>query len=335
MEGQDVNIQQESSPAIQDSSEVLASLTPEQRGEWRNTGKLPEQPSKQESAPADTSKETKSVTEPEAEAGKTTQEHKTESKRAPGAEERIRELIAKNKASEARIQELEAGKKEPKADTKPAAKAAEGDPEKYVPLSEDDYFAKNPDKSYDDYMEAKMDHKIEWRLKTEKATAAKAEQERQQAEQLKTIETNWKERVDAAVKAHSDFAEKCDAEFNKLIPAGSLLDGWMIDSELGAEILYHFANHRDELADVLKMSPFALTRKLTKLEDKLAGEPAPEKETKKAPVTEISKAPKPASEVGGRATAPEDEAADAAKAGDFRRFKAERDREELERMKAH
>jgi hypothetical protein len=177
-------------------------------------------------------------------------------------------------------------------------------------------------------MEAKMDHKIEWRLKTEKATAAKAEQERQQAEQLKTIETNWKERVDAAVKAHPDFAEKCDAEFNKLIPAGSLLDGWMIDSELGAEILYHFANHRDELADVLKMSPFALTRKLTKLEDKLAGEPAPEKE-KKAPVTEISKAPKPASEVGGRATAPEDESAAAAKDNDFRRFKAERDRAEL------
>lgn len=330
MESPDVNTQQESSPApVQDSSEVLASLTPAERGEWRNTGKLPEQPNKQESAPADTSKETKSVTAPEAEAGKATQEHKPESKGAPGAEQRIRELVAKLKASEARNQELEKGKPEPKAEAKPAAKAAEGEPEKYVPLSEDDYFAKNPDKSYDDYMEAKMDHKIEWRLKTEKATAAKAEQERQQAEQLKTIETNWKERVDAAVKAHPDFAEKCDAEFNKLIPAGSLLDGWMIDSELGAEILYHFANNREELAEVLKMTPFALTRKLTKLEDKLAGEPAPEKPEKKAPVTEISKAPKPASEVGGRATAPEDEAAAAAKDNDFRRFKAERDRAEL------
>jgi hypothetical protein len=106
MESPDVNTQQESSPApVQDSSEVLASLTPEQRGEWRNTGKLPEQPNKQESAPADTSKETESVTSPDAETGKTTQEHKTESKRAPGAEERIRELVAQKKELERKLAE--------------------------------------------------------------------------------------------------------------------------------------------------------------------------------------------------------------------------------------
>jgi hypothetical protein len=144
-----------SSPA-QDSSEILASMTSEQRSDWRATGKIPEPSTKQESAPADTSKETTSVADdtatPDAETGKqTTQEHK-ERKGAPGAEARIRELVAKVKEYERKEAERSKAAETvtapaPKQETKTEAKSAEEE----APMSEAEFFEKNPEKEYQDY----------------------------------------------------------------------------------------------------------------------------------------------------------------------------------------
>jgi hypothetical protein len=327
-------VQAESSPApvVQDSSELLASMSREERSEWRATGKTPE-PKAQESATADPSKETKSVTEPEAEAGKKPQEQKG----APGAEARIRELIAQKKELERKLQERETKPEPAKVETKPVEAKKDDKPAEYVPLDQEKFFADNPDKTYEDYVEARVEHKLEWKAEQKSAADAKADAERKQAEQKKTVEESWKSRVNEAAKKHDDFKEVAGSkEFNDLIPAGSVLDGWMIDSELGAEILYHYGKNREELTALLAMSPFKQARALSKLEDKLAeAKPAdaPEKDVV-APAKKVSDAPKPASEVGGRATAPEDEAGAAAKDNDYRRFKAEQDRRDTERMKA-
>jgi hypothetical protein len=121
-------------------------------------------------------------------------------------------------------------------------------------------------------------------------------------------------------------------EFNDKILPGTVLDGWLIDSDHGAEIMYHYAKNPDELTALLEKPPFAQTRILTKLEDKLAGEVSTEKK-ETAPAPQVTKAPKPASEVGGRGTAPEDAAFAAAKDGNFRAFKEEVNRRELERAR--
>lgn len=332
----DVNAVADSSPAP-DSTQFLASMTSAERSEWRTTGKIPEQPStKQESAPADTSKVTDSVVaddaaKPEAEAGKlTAQEHK-ERKGAPGAEARIRELVAHNKELLRKLEAREAQKvteAEPAKTTKPEANA-EAAPKL---LSPDEWFVENSDKTYEDY----TDYRSEFRFNELKAKEAQAEVERKQQEEKQSLETSWKSRVDAAIEAHDDFKSVVTQDFNSSIKAGSVLDGWLIDSEMGAEIMYHFAKNPEEYAayNALK-TPFAQARKLTKLEDTLSGSAseAPKKEDKKAPAPPVTKAPPKSSEVGGRATTPADDVAVAAKDGDFRSFKELRNREDAERMK--
>jgi hypothetical protein len=317
-----------SSPA-QDSSEILASMTSEQRSDWRATGKIPEPSTKQESAPADTSKETTSVADdtatPDAETGKqTTQEHK-ERKGAPGAEARIRELVAKVKEYERKEAERS---KAAETVTAPAPKQ-ETKPSEPKRLSEAEYFEQNPTKEYADYLEYLTDFKVEQKLKAKSAEDAKSEAERKQQEKAQELEKGWKAKVDAAIEAHDDFKDVVTKEFNDKILPGTVLDGWLIDSDHGAEIMYHYAKNPDELTALLEKPPFAQTRILTKLEDKLA---SPEKK-ETAPAPQVTKAPKPASEVGGRGTAPEDAAAAAAKDGNYRAYKAEQDRRDLERAK--
>jgi hypothetical protein len=316
------DVEQAGSSPAQDSSEILASMTSEQRSDWRATGKIPEPSTKQESAPADTSKETTSVADdtatPDAETGKqTTQEHK-ERKGAPGAEARIRELVAKVKEFERKEAERS---KAAETVTAPAPKQ-ETKTEEPKRLSEAEYFEQNPTKEYADYLEYLTDFKVEQKLKAKSAEDAKSEAERKQQEKAQELEKGWKAKVDAAIEAHDDFKDVVTKEFNDKILPGTVLDGWLIDSDHGAEIMYHYAKNPDELTALLEKPPFAQTRILTKLEDKLAGEVSTEKK-ETAPAPQVTKAPKPASEVGGRGTAPEDAAAAAAKDGNYRAYKAE------------
>lgn len=336
---QDVNQPAAESSPAPDSSQVLASMTSEQRSEWRQTGNIPE-PTKQASAPADTPKEADSVAaedaaKPEAEAGKSTQEH-----RKPGAESRIQQLIAEKKELERKLQAKESAKVDKPVEAKPEVKE-EKQPAPDKILSADEYFAQpeNSSKTYEDYVDYRSAENFKQLRAKEREETAKAEQEKQKKEQNETIEKSWMSRVDAAIEAHDDFKTVVTKEFNDSIKPGTVLDGWLLDSEQGAEIMYHFAKNPDEYAKLQSLTPFAQARRLTKLEDKLSSaKPAEQaaadsEATEVAPVPKTTKAPKPASEVGGRGTAPDDAAAAAAKNGNYRAFKEEQDRKDLERAR--
>lgn len=161
--------------------------------------------------------------------------------------------------------------------------------------------------------EAFEDAKDEWVRKDAiqefESAANKKEQERTIAAQNTKIEQSWAKRTEESRKQHDDFDDVAlDPEGpGKHISRGSVVDQWILESDLGAEILYHFGNDLDDLLRYGKLSPVAAARELTKLEAKLTkgttqddsdSPPNPPKREVK-----VTRAPKPASEVGGRGNA--------------------------------
>ena len=177
----------------------------------------------------------------------------------------------------------------PKADDK----AEDGKSDKYKTWQE-----------YEDDLLAWNEEKI---LRTiDERNAKKTEEARVQAVN-RTIEQSWNERVAKAREAHADYDEIALNEETgpgKLIAPGSIVDEWLMQSEHGAELLYYFGQHPEELRKFGQYpgSPAAVRRELVRLEDKIS---APKQESKPAPKEEkpevrTTKAPKPSSEVGGR-----------------------------------
>jgi hypothetical protein len=175
---------------------------------------------------------------------------------------------------------------------------------------------------------------------------AKLTQEQQITAVNKTIEQSWRERVAKSRELHADYdAVALDAEKGPgaLIMPGSLVDEWLMDSENGAELLYYFGQHPEELKkfeDVDKNFGGTPTtrraagrRALVRLEDKITSATT-EKEKPKAEETEIrvTKTPKPSSEVGGRGNSLPDPVSAAIAGGtdaDTRRYIDEMNRREV------
>lgn len=162
---------------------------------------------------------------------------------------------------------------------------------------------------------------------------AKAQAEKGKAEVQafnKAVEDKWKGMVSMAEEKHSDFKEIALSDaLAKQIPAGSSVDEWVLQSEVGAEILYHFGQDNEDLKRILALPRAKQHRELAKLEDSLSGD-AGKRESKSAATDEVPQkvkrvtdAPKPPLEVGGKGTASEDPlnaALAAAKKGDIRSY---------------
>lgn len=157
---------------------------------------------------------------------------------------------------------------------------------------------------YEDDMDKWYDERADIRVNE---TLSKREQEQTIASQNRKIEQSWNDRTAKARETHDDFDNVAlDPEGpGKHISRGSVVDQWILESDLGAEILYHFGSDLPDLLRYAKLSPVAAARELTKLEAKLSGEP--EAKTPAPPEPKVTKAPKPASIVGGRGTAAVDE----------------------------
>lgn len=339
----DAAVTVESSP-----TEILASLTPEEKAKWRQTGNLPE-PKKEipkesttEAVPSPAA--TTDVTEP-AKAAETTaapvaanQEHKPNK----GAEARIKELLAANKKLEV---ELEAARRAPVVT--PAKIEEVAKPHRYDvdPKTGQAMYATDAafDEAFETYLTAKVTADVEKRH-------AKARQDERIAEQNRLIEQRWQNALKIANEKHEDFAKVLDIgdeEQNgkmlknifrnkdlKTIKTNGVLDAWILDSEIGAEMLYHFAKNPSEIARIQSLSAFAAARELTKIEEKLSAPPSAstkkeEKPAESSSTAQVTRAPAPAASVSGKATAPVDEVEAAVKDEDFSRFKRVANREDF------
>lgn len=305
----------EPSPAEIAPSDALASLSDSQYSKWRETGELPpadSTPATEEAKPADPppAKESSEAVKTEPEPDKQQEKH------TPGAEKRIKELLAKIKELEAKpapAPREEAAAPKPKAEKLEAP--AEPDPSKYETWGE---YQKAEREYYRDLARYESRQAVE----ADRAQRAKEAETARVAETNKQIEESWKQRTAAVRKEHSDFDS---VAFSADIPISAPMDQYILRSEHGARVLYHLGKNLEAARAIFQLDPIDAVRELVKIELSLQAPPA-------APVKpKPTAAPKPVTELGGRNTVPEDEAEDAVAAGDFSRFQRVMNRRDLKK----
>lgn len=310
------------------AAEEVEKMTTDERQEWLKSGDLPsdkpagtlaEKPPEKKETPAE---------EPEQ-----SRFEKPAPKEKKPTQMGYGELRARVADLEAQLASRTA--REPEALPVPKVEAKPPDKERAKPTPSD-----NDDKgqakyaTYEDYLEDLADWKVEQRIvKLEKETIekdAKAAVERDQ----RAISDKWKEQVDSARSKHADFMEV--ALDPKLpIPQGSAVEQWVLDSDIGTEILYHLAKHPDELKAIHAMPPVKAARALTILEAELSDSPAPPPEPAPASAAKrVTSAPPPAHEVGNRQRAPDyDPVAEALAEGNFEAYRRAENAKEIKSRK--
>lgn len=350
----------EPSPAPASPTTDLSQLSSEEYSTWERTGKLPEAPKPQAAAPAATRKDEKPAPQPgqpaegEEEAAaapgadETTQdEHGTRKPgRKPGAEDRIGQLTAQLRQAE-RDRDEALGKLKGKTQEPPKPpEAAKFKPTRPRPTSADtDEKSGEPKyKTLDDLLEARD----AWNREQWDAEKAFNDRQSKEADERDTVVRQFGERVQKSEAKHADFKRvafesdiTCPSNVNdaKKIREGSVIDAFIIDSEIGPEVLYFLGSNPGEIEKINGLSPFQQARYLTALEAELSDEdgeetPAAAAPAKPAPpARQHTQAPPPARAVGGRNSAQADPIKSAAEAGNFAEYEAKANARDLARRR--
>lgn len=140
--------------------------------------------------------------------------------------------------------------------------------------------------SYEDFLEALSDWKTDLKLAQREA---KAEQEREQREYRKALETH-KERVSKAKEVYEDYDEVLDTADDITMPQETLAA--IVESDHSADILYHLAKNRDTALKIAALPVKKQLIEIGKIEERL--------EKAEKPVKRITKAPEPVTPVGDK-----------------------------------
>lgn len=296
------------------------SWSPEQREHWNKTGNIPETPKKaQESATA---------TEPESEGKpKTAAESETAQKQEPKERKPGEKISAQERISQqtARIKELEASLAEAKKSvTKPTPsddKAKVEEAPKAAKRPNPFTWAGTPEE-----FEAAQDA-YEGRL--QEIAAANALQQHSQRQQAQELQG----KLDEARKRYADadtrilpVADRIENDQQIPLAVRQIIG----ESDVLPDLLYTLGadGKLDEFIQMAHTNPGKAIRMVAKLEslinEELSGKAKSEAASEeKPPVEPKPRAPKPPSEVGGRAAASEDGLVTAARANSFRDFEKE------------
>jgi len=289
---------------VEESPLVVENFTDKERGDWlKNRIDFPKEEKPKAKEPKEIKTEdaesSTATTPEEAEvAEKATEpapvEKTQEPKKITPAEARIKDLLAENKSLKARLQPVAEKPKEPaEVEAKPEPKA-------------EDY------ETVDAYLKALTDHRVSEAIRLDRE-ARVAEQQKAEVERSnQEISDKWNSLTEESRKKHKDFDAIALVDDLPVVE-GSVLDRWLINSDLGAEMLYYYGTNRDELTKLNAMSAFDAARELTKLELKLGESPVTEK-AKPAP-TKVTQAPPPPTEIATKGVT--DAAAAAIAAGDM------------------
>lgn len=208
--------------------------------------------------------------------------------RKNGVHKRIQKLSAKLAEKDAIIDRLLQGQKpEPQA---PPVPVLTGKP---VPPDEDDF---DDRKSFREaqarYIEDLSDWKLEQRLTAEKRQA----EERENQKRLQESQSTWAKRLDAAHQAHPDLQDLLEDEDLPTTPA---MTHFLMESDLGAELLYALAKNPAECQRIASLEPRKAELALARLEARLDIPAAP-------PQKRASAAPAPLAPVKGTGTTTKD-----------------------------
>lgn len=304
----------------------LESLSSEELASWRMTGKFPEAPAK----PADTppaseevSTETPPANEPAtpAEPKEPVAAPKTAAEKRN--EDRFQELTRHNRELKAKLDAAEAKLKEAPAETvkveKPAeattAAEKEGELKAPVePVEPDENDPKYP--TWDEYQKAMREfRKAERQYNRElvayetKKAIQEAEQKRAERDKGNEVQKTWNKKLETAKSKHTDFEAVA-----KNVPFNETAASFILDSEIGPEILYHLGSNLDDAERIKGLTPMQTARELTRIEDSLTKPP-----TAPGP-KRVPSAPAPPTEVGSRSTTQVDDVEEALSSGNQKAY---------------
>lgn len=331
------------------SSTDLSKLSEKQMNEFMLTGELPEEPKESKPAESSTPAKTEGAASSPAKETVVAGAKKPEASAEPapaateppkpekGAESRVKELLADRKELLAKIAELE---KRPAASPATAKKDEVPAKPQRTDLDEKGLPKYATDEAYE---EARDEWVFKKASEETRKQIAKEQEDARITERQKLVADKWLNGMQLARTKYADLDAvlKTDEkglvqhEEIKGIKAGSILDGWLVDSEVPFDLLYHFAKTPGEVAKIQAMTPFAATRYLTRLEDKFSSSAAPPAKAEEVPPAKAAekRVPAPATNVSGKATAPTDEIARAVAAGDTAAYFAAANAEDLQKRK--
>jgi signal recognition particle GTPase len=176
-------------------------------------------------------------------------------KKDKGVGKRINELVrereeARRQAEHWREQALRATGTTPRQDK---TEVAQGKPES------------SEFESYDAYLDAVTEWKVEQRFKTERERFQKESSEREKQQRQREAFSNFEERANKAREKYEDF----DAVITSRFPVTEAMTEALLESDSGPEIIYYLGNNPQEAARIAKLSPYAAAREIGKLEAKL------------------------------------------------------------------
>ncbi len=321
----------ESSPATSTPATPfdLATLSPEERTDWRLTGKVPEkEPSTVNQQSPDTSSPAASTpAEPAEQVASTDASPEAASEPATpkksNADTRIPELLADRAKERDRADKAERELAALKAQqTTPDAKTAPSP----APATEfpgyDVWSETHPDAPYDDYLIAKFEH-----VQTQRQTVAQQQAAQEQFSRSATERvTAFTQRYREAVASDATLPTRIDPRLYDLKTVDACLQSGepvtalnavaqeIVESPAGIKMLVHLSEHPDELAKFSQLSPAAVIRAMARLEGQLETPAIP-------PVKTISTAPALTTTLGTRPSVPGDPLDAAIRTGDFRTYR--------------
>lgn len=283
-------------------------MTAEQRTQWLDTAVHPTKPEIAKEIPAPQPKAQEPEVEAKTESAQETDEgHETEEEKKIEETTKVSLRALTRAKTQREVQRSRADSAEARADRleRELAELRGGETTKVTPVQEPPETPKpTQDKfdTYDEFIEALADWKADQRVSkalsereaTQKAEEQKKSEARQQTEQAEV----WKKRVDAAlaVPGRDDFRE---VAFGK-IPMSVVMRDAILDSELGAEVLYALGKNPAEAQRIAGLGPMAAAREIWKLELTLTSRSSskpPEKQKQ-----QVSSAPDPITPVGSNGT---------------------------------
>lgn len=237
--------------------------------------------------------------EEESETDEQDESKQEESKPKPNRfQQRINDLVAKEKAANRRAEELEkrldaieAAKQE---DAQPSAKEeqeAKGpDPDAKLENGEPKY----PLGKYDpDYISDLADHRFEQKQKEFDAKREKAEQQREAEKHREELGQAWDAKLEPAKVKYPDFDEKGEVLMEVVskqdVNYAEYLATQIMSMDNGPDVLYYLGENPDEATKIMGMGPAKATLELGYLNGKFRD--ADKEKAKAKP--KVSKAPKP------------------------------------------
>ncbi len=175
---------------------------------------------------------------------------------------RIRELTARLRTAEAERDALKARTEAaPRRESAPVPPPPVESIPKPTPDKFDDYSA---------YVDALVDWRTEQALTAYQAKQQQAEQERARQAEAQRIHTSWEQRKAAAKEKYPDF-EAVALLADTRIPAGSLIDAWILEHKAGADVLYQLQKDPAELDRLINLPLFDQAYELALLSQRSNG----------------------------------------------------------------